>query len=144
MLGWTFYKRKGHKPDEQLNGLIEQSRRTVDPEQRKRMLQQFGRYVHEQAYWLFIHAQDEFYARRRGGPLGTLPPTARASRTCASTVRQGASWGSRPALLARRTPPPLVLRFLGRYRAVQANGLVHLSHSRLTRHAAAEEGLTHP
>ncbi len=65
MLGWTFYKRKGHQPDDQLNGLIEQSRRTVDAEQRKRILQEFSRYVHEQAYWLFIHAQDDFVAKRK-------------------------------------------------------------------------------
>ena len=72
MLGWTFYKRKGHAPDEQLNGLIEQSRRTLDPEQRKQVLQEFGRYVHDQAYWLFIHAQDDFYGQAQGRPLGAF------------------------------------------------------------------------
>jgi peptide/nickel transport system substrate-binding protein len=74
MLGWTFYKRKGHAPDDQLNGLIDQSRRTLDPEQRKRVLQEFGRYVHEQAYWLFIHAQDDFSAKRKD-VLWELSPT---------------------------------------------------------------------
>jgi peptide/nickel transport system substrate-binding protein len=68
MLGWTFYKRKGHQPDEQLNNLIEQSRRTIDPEQRRKIMQEFGRYVHDRAYWLFIHAQDDFYAKRNEVP----------------------------------------------------------------------------
>jgi ABC-type transport system substrate-binding protein len=73
LLSWTFYKRPGHKPDEQLNSMIEQSRRTVDTEQRKRLLQEIGRYVQDQAYWLFIHAQDEFYARRKGIPWEPTP-----------------------------------------------------------------------
>ena len=30
-------------------------------------------YVHEQAYWLFLHAQDEFYARRKGIPWVPTP-----------------------------------------------------------------------
>jgi peptide/nickel transport system substrate-binding protein len=47
LLSWTFYKRPGHKPDEQLNTLIEQTQRTVDPDQRKRLLLQFGQYVQE-------------------------------------------------------------------------------------------------
>jgi ABC-type transport system substrate-binding protein len=73
LLSWTFYKRPGMKPDEQLNSLIEQTQRTVDPEQRKRLLLQFGQYVQDQAYWLFIHAQDEFYARRKGIPWEPTP-----------------------------------------------------------------------
>ncbi len=32
MLGWTLYNRKGHKPDDKLNGLIDKSRKTVDPD----------------------------------------------------------------------------------------------------------------
>jgi len=73
MIGWSLYKRKGHQPDDQLTSLIEQSRRTVDPAQRQRALQELGRYVHEQAYWLFLHAQDEFYARRKGIPWVPTP-----------------------------------------------------------------------
>ena len=73
MIGWALYKKKGHKPDDQLNGLIEQSRRTVDPAQRAKVLEQLGRYIHEQAYWLFIHAQDEFYARRTDVPWVPYP-----------------------------------------------------------------------
>jgi peptide/nickel transport system substrate-binding protein len=76
MLSWTFYKRKGHQPDEQLNGLIEQSRRTLDPEQRKRVLQEFGRYVHEHAYWMFIHAQDDFWAKRKDVPWELTPASS--------------------------------------------------------------------
>jgi peptide/nickel transport system substrate-binding protein len=66
MFAWTLYKRKGHAPDDRLNGLIDDTRRAIDPEQRKQALREVGRYVHEQGYWLFIHAQDEFYAKRRG------------------------------------------------------------------------------
>ena len=51
----------------------EQTQRTVDAEQRKRLLQEFGHYVQDQAYWLFIHAQDEFYARRKGIPWEPTP-----------------------------------------------------------------------
>jgi peptide/nickel transport system substrate-binding protein len=73
MIGWTLYKRKGHKPDDQLNGLIDQSRATVDPEQRKRILQELSRYMHDQAYWLFIHAQDDFLAKRKDLPWELSP-----------------------------------------------------------------------
>jgi peptide/nickel transport system substrate-binding protein len=73
MIGWALYKKKAFKPDDQLNGLIEQSRRTVDPAQRAKVLEQLGRYIHEQAYWLFIHAQDEFYARRTDVPWVPYP-----------------------------------------------------------------------
>ncbi len=76
MLGWTFYKRKGHKPDDQLNALVEQSRRTLDPEQRKQVLQEFSRYVHDQAYWLFIHAQDDFYAKQKDVPWEIWPASS--------------------------------------------------------------------
>jgi peptide/nickel transport system substrate-binding protein len=76
MLGWTFYKRKAHAPDDQLNGLIDQSRRTLDPEQRTRVLQEFSRYVHEQAYWLFIHAQDDFYAKQKDVPWEIWPASS--------------------------------------------------------------------
>jgi hypothetical protein len=36
----------------------------MDPGQREKVLKELGQYIHEQAYWLFIHAQDEFYAKR--------------------------------------------------------------------------------
>ena len=65
MLGWTLYQRKGHKPDDKLNGLIDKSRKMVDPEQRVKVLKELGHYVHDQAYWLFMHAQDEIYAKRK-------------------------------------------------------------------------------
>src|SRR5262249_15124181 len=61
MLGWTFYKRKGHAPDEQLNGLIERSRRTIDPEQRRGILMEVGRHAPERAHWLCHHAPDGLY-----------------------------------------------------------------------------------
>jgi peptide/nickel transport system substrate-binding protein len=73
MLGWALYDRKGHKPDPQLNSLIDRSRNTVDPDQRRRVLLDMGRYVHEQALWLFIHAQDEFFAKRKDVPWEPRP-----------------------------------------------------------------------
>ena len=73
MLGWTLYNRKGHKPDEKLNGLIDKSRKTVDPEQRVAVLKELGHYVHDQAYWLFMYAQDEFYAKRKDVPWEPVP-----------------------------------------------------------------------
>ncbi len=73
MLGWTLYNRKGHKPDEKLNGLIDKSRKTVDPEQRAAVLNELGHYVHDQAYWLFMHAQDEFYGKRKEVPWEPVP-----------------------------------------------------------------------
>jgi peptide/nickel transport system substrate-binding protein len=73
MLGWTLYNRKGHKPDEKLNALIDKSRKTVDPEQREAVLKELGHYIHDQAYWLFMHAQDEFYARRKNVPWEPVP-----------------------------------------------------------------------
>jgi peptide/nickel transport system substrate-binding protein len=73
MLGWTLYTRKGHKPDEKLNGLIDKSRKTVDPERRVAVLKELGHYVHDQAYWLFMYAQDEFYAKRKDVPWEPVP-----------------------------------------------------------------------
>ncbi|HEY8691703.1 MAG TPA: ABC transporter substrate-binding protein [Chloroflexota bacterium] len=73
MLAWSLYQRKGHAPDGKLNSLIDDSRRTVDPQERVKVLQQLGRYVHDDAYWLFIHAQDEFYAKRRDVPWQPVP-----------------------------------------------------------------------
>ena len=73
MLGWTLYNRKGHKPDEKLNGLIDKSRKTVDPERRVAVLKELGHYVHDQAYWLFMYAQDEFYAKRKDVPWEPVP-----------------------------------------------------------------------
>ena len=73
MLGWTLYNRKGHKPDEKLNGLIDKSRKTVEPERRVAVLKELGHYVHDQAYWLFMYAQDEFYAKRKDVPWEPVP-----------------------------------------------------------------------
>ena len=73
MLGWTLYNRKGHKPDDKLNGLIDKSRKTVDPERRVAVLRELGHYVHDQAYWLFMYAQDEFYGKRKDVPWEPVP-----------------------------------------------------------------------
>jgi peptide/nickel transport system substrate-binding protein len=66
MLAWALYKRKAFAPDAKLDDLIAQSRSAVDPQQRAKVMLDLGRYVNDQAYWLFIHAQDEFYATQKG------------------------------------------------------------------------------
>ncbi len=73
MIAWALYKRKGFKPDPQLDDLIDQSRRTVDTAERTKVLKQLGHYLQDQAYWLFIHAQDEFYAKRADIPWTPYP-----------------------------------------------------------------------
>jgi peptide/nickel transport system substrate-binding protein len=73
MLAWALYKRKGHAPDDKLNSLIDDSRKAVDPQDRVKVLSQLGHYVHDQAYWLFIHAQDEFYAKSKAIPWQAVP-----------------------------------------------------------------------
>ena len=66
MLAWSLYKRKAFAPDAKLDSLIEQSRAAVDPQQRAKVMKDLGHYVNDQAYWLFVHAQDEFYATTKG------------------------------------------------------------------------------
>jgi peptide/nickel transport system substrate-binding protein len=65
MLAWALYKRKGFAPDAKLDDLIDQSRAASDPQQRAKIMQDLGHYVNDQADWLFIHAQDEFYAKSK-------------------------------------------------------------------------------
>jgi peptide/nickel transport system substrate-binding protein len=72
MIVYAFDKVKAQKDDPKLNDLVLQSRRAVDPDQRAKILKDMGQYVNDQALWLFIHAQNEFYAKRR--ELSTWEP----------------------------------------------------------------------
>jgi len=65
MINLHFYKMKFNAPDDQLNGLFEKTRSTMDPAERLKVLQDFGRYVHDKAYVLETHTQDEFWAKRK-------------------------------------------------------------------------------
>jgi peptide/nickel transport system substrate-binding protein len=51
-----------------MQALVEQGRSEVDAEKRRRIYQEFYRLGNEQAIWLFVHAQDELWAKRRSVP----------------------------------------------------------------------------
>ena len=65
MITTEYYKRTGHAPDAQLTTLIERSRSTVEPAERLKVLQELGKYLHDQAYCMCIYSQDEFWAKRK-------------------------------------------------------------------------------
>jgi peptide/nickel transport system substrate-binding protein len=64
MLSIHFYRAK-YLTDETLNGLMEKQRQILDPEARLKALRDVGRHIHEQAYLLEVHSQDEYWAARK-------------------------------------------------------------------------------
>jgi peptide/nickel transport system substrate-binding protein len=64
MLTIHFYHAK-YESDETLNSLIEKERQTLDPSARVKALQDVGRYIHDQAYLLEVHSQDEYWAYQK-------------------------------------------------------------------------------
>jgi peptide/nickel transport system substrate-binding protein len=66
MLGWVFSK--PHLGLPRLQELIPRGRLEVDPEKRRKLYQEFYQIAHEEAVWLFVHAQDELWAKRRESP----------------------------------------------------------------------------
>ena len=48
-----------------LQELVLQGRSEVDLEKRRRAYQELYRTAHDEAMWLFVHAQDELWAKRR-------------------------------------------------------------------------------
>jgi peptide/nickel transport system substrate-binding protein len=64
MLTIHFYRAK-YENDETLNGLIEKQRQVLDPEARTKAQRDVGRYIHDQAYLLEVHSQDEYWAARK-------------------------------------------------------------------------------
>ena len=65
MLSWI---NRPHSMLPRLLELLEQGRGEVDPEKRRKIYQEFYRIGHEEAIWLFVHAQDELWAKRRNIP----------------------------------------------------------------------------
>ena len=65
MLGWIY------RPYFQLpliHKLVQQGRAEVDLEKRAKIYQEIYRAAHEEALWLYIHAQDELWAKRKDVP----------------------------------------------------------------------------
>ncbi|MGH7266671.1 MAG: ABC transporter substrate-binding protein [Candidatus Rokuibacteriota bacterium] len=67
MLSWVFVNRP-HIDAPRIIELIEKGRREVDLEKRRAIYREVYRIGHDDAVWLFIHAQDELWAKRRDIP----------------------------------------------------------------------------
>jgi peptide/nickel transport system substrate-binding protein len=66
MLNWIFMRPYMSTP--KIQELVLQGRSEVDLEKRRRTYQEFYRLAHDEAMWLFVHAQDELWAKRRDVP----------------------------------------------------------------------------
>jgi peptide/nickel transport system substrate-binding protein len=64
MLSWVFVNRP-HIDAPRIIELIEKGRREVDLEKRRAIYREMYRIGHDDAVWLFVHAQDELWAKRR-------------------------------------------------------------------------------
>lgn len=64
MITTVFGRTKLLAPDQRLADLLQATKSELDPQRRVIALQTFGRYAHEQSLWLFVHAQDDFWAKR--------------------------------------------------------------------------------
>jgi peptide/nickel transport system substrate-binding protein len=73
MITYSFDRGAPQGNDPKLAELVQQSRRAVDPTERAKVLKEMGSYVNDQALWLFIHAQNEFYAKRRNVNWEPIP-----------------------------------------------------------------------
>jgi peptide/nickel transport system substrate-binding protein len=65
MLSWII---RPHSMVPRLQELIEAGRREVDLEKRRKVYQDINQVAHDEAIWLFVHAQDELWAKRRDVP----------------------------------------------------------------------------
>ncbi len=63
MVNWVFMR--PHMSTPKIQELVLQGRAEVDLEKRRRTYQELYRTAHDEAMWLFVHAQDELWARRR-------------------------------------------------------------------------------
>jgi peptide/nickel transport system substrate-binding protein len=63
MLNWVFAK--PHLSTPRIQELVKLGRGEVDLEKRRKVYQELYRAAHEEATWLFVHAQDELWAKRR-------------------------------------------------------------------------------
>jgi len=66
MLNWVMMR--PHMSIPRLRELVLQGRTEVDLEKRRKTYQELYRVAHDEAMWLFIHAQDELWAKRRDVP----------------------------------------------------------------------------
>jgi peptide/nickel transport system substrate-binding protein len=66
MLNWVFMR--AHFSTPKLQELVLQGRSEVDLEKRRKTYQELYRTAHDEAMWLFVHAQDELWAKRRDVP----------------------------------------------------------------------------
>jgi peptide/nickel transport system substrate-binding protein len=63
MLSWVFAR--PHLSTPRIQELVAQGRGEVDIDKRRRIYQDLYRQAHDEALWLFVHAQDELWAARR-------------------------------------------------------------------------------
>ena len=63
MLNWVMMR--PHMTTPRLQELVLQGRSEVDLEKRRKTYQELYRLAHDEAMWLFVHAQDELWAKRR-------------------------------------------------------------------------------
>ena len=66
MLNWVMMR--PHMTTPRLQELVLQGRTEVDLEKRRKTYQELYRVAHDEAMWLFVHAQDELWAKRRDVP----------------------------------------------------------------------------
>jgi len=66
MLNWIFMR--AHMTQPKIQELVKAGRADTDLEKRRRIYQELYRVAHDEAMWLFVHAQDELWARRRDVP----------------------------------------------------------------------------
>ena len=66
MLNWVMMR--DHMTVPRIKGLVLAGRAEVDLEKRRKIYQELYRTAHDEAMWLFVHAQDELWAKRRDVP----------------------------------------------------------------------------
>ena len=66
MLNWVFMR--PHLGTPKLQELVKQGRSETDLEKRRKIYQELYRTAHDDAMWLYVHAQDELWAKRRDVP----------------------------------------------------------------------------
>jgi ABC-type transport system substrate-binding protein len=63
MLNWVFMR--PHLGTPRIQELVKQGRSETELEKRRKIYQELYRAAHDEATWLFVHAQDELWAKRR-------------------------------------------------------------------------------
>jgi peptide/nickel transport system substrate-binding protein len=66
MLGWMFLRE--HTSTPRLQELVKAGRGEVNLESRRKLYQELYRISHDESLWMFVHAQDELWAKRRDVP----------------------------------------------------------------------------